>query len=72
MNGNIHIERLTQADERTCEELNRLLPQLSSDQIQLTLERLKAMTADPNIHLKVLKDGDRIIGTATLLTLIHI
>lgn len=65
----IEIARLTEANEKALREVIALLPQLrspASSPHSASMEELKAMTNDANVALFVARDGEKIIGMATL------
>jgi len=72
-NNSIKFERLTEVSENTCAELTALIKQLMSSKISSTFwlglkkGSLEQALKDKNAQFFVLKDGERIIGTATLI-----
>jgi len=62
------IERLTIANEEMVKDIARLLPQLRSDvsEHSTSLSELEKIVQDKNVALVVAKDGDRIVGMASL------
>lgn len=68
MDSNMKIERITQFRPEFVEEINALLPQLSPDKV-FTAEQLRAMLEDKNVYLLGLFDGEKLVGTATLILL---
>lgn len=65
----ILIERLTEATAAAASELAALGSKLHEDLRSLSEKELSSITADPNIILMVVKDGERVIGMATLYVL---
>jgi GNAT superfamily N-acetyltransferase len=63
----MHIEEVAEATAEVHEALARLLPQLNDTLPIPTMERLHALLADPAATLLVAREGDRIIGTATVI-----
>lgn len=62
----LRIETATEATPRVHAALAHLLPQLNSQLLVPTMERLKAIMADPAVTLMLASNGDGIIGTATV------
>jgi ribosomal protein S18 acetylase RimI-like enzyme len=64
----VEITRLKEANQQYVADINTLLPQLreNSDEHRATLEELQQITSDANVALIVAKDGERIVGMATL------
>ena len=62
------IVRLTDAREGIVSDIERLLPQLRSDASEhsTSLSDLEKIVHDKNVALAVAKDGERIVGMATL------
>jgi hypothetical protein len=61
----VRIEAVKEATPEIEAALARLLPQLNATLSLPTMERLRALVADPAATLLVARDGDEIIGTAT-------
>lgn len=59
------IEKLTQATESALQDINRVNGQLHEGRVG-TLEDLQALLANENNTMIVAKDGEKIIGIATL------
>lgn len=59
------IERLTEATQSALEDINRVNGQLHEGRVG-TVEDLQALLANENNTMIVAKDGDKIIGIATL------
>jgi len=63
----IEIEEVTEATEEVHEALRRLLPQLNPTLQVPARERIERLMADPAVTLVMARDGDRIVGTATVI-----
>jgi GNAT superfamily N-acetyltransferase len=63
----MRIEAATEASPELERALARLLPQLNATLPVPTMQRLKAIIADPAVTLLVARDGDDVIGTATVI-----
>jgi GNAT superfamily N-acetyltransferase len=63
----MRIEPATEATPELEQALARLLPQLNATLPVPTMQRLKAIIADPAVTLLVAWDGDDLIGTATVI-----
>src|ERR1041385_8173891 len=63
----MRIEEVTEATPEVHAALQHLLPQLNPNLELPTLERLQRILADPAVTLLVARDGDRIVGTTTLI-----
>ncbi len=63
----VRIEAVTEATPEVHEALARLLPQLNPDLRVPTMERLRAMVADPSVTLFLARDGENVVGTTTLI-----
>jgi len=63
----VRIEAVKEATPEIEAALARLLPQLNATLPLPTMERLRALVADPAATLLVARDGDEIIGTATVI-----
>src|SRR5579864_9585765 len=61
------IEEVTAATDEVHEALTRLLPQLNPNLHLPTRERIERLIADPAVTLVIARDGDRIVGTATVI-----
>ena len=64
----ITFEQLTEASEAAVQDINQLLPQLreSTDEHTCTLAELQEIVSDKKIAFMVAKDGEKIIGMASL------
>jgi ribosomal protein S18 acetylase RimI-like enzyme len=62
----VHVEVAKEATAELVDALNRLLPQLSSNAAPLTMADLTELTASSAITLFVARDGERIVGSLTL------
>jgi GNAT superfamily N-acetyltransferase len=63
----VHIEAAMEATPEVYAALARLLPQLNSQLPIPTMERLRAMIADPAVTLLFAQEGEEIVGTATVI-----
>ena len=63
----MRIEEITEATAEIHLALGRLLPQLNPNLGVPKIERLQALMADPAVTLLVARDGDQIVGTATVI-----
>jgi GNAT superfamily N-acetyltransferase len=63
----VRIEAVREASSEVEQALARLLPQLNPTLPAPTMERLQALMADPAVTLLVARDGDAIVGTATVI-----
>jgi len=63
----VRIETVTEATQEVHAALARLLPQLNSKLPIPTMDRLRAIVADPAVSLLVARDGEEIVGTTTLI-----
>jgi len=63
----MHIEEVAEPTDEVHQALSRLLPQLNDTLPVPTMERLRALIADPAATLLVAREGNRIIGTATVI-----
>jgi GNAT superfamily N-acetyltransferase len=63
----VRIEAVTEATPGVHEALARLLPQLNPDLPVPTMERLRALVADPSATLLLARDGEEVVGTTTLI-----
>jgi GNAT superfamily N-acetyltransferase len=63
----VRIEAVTEATPEVHEALARLLPQLNPDLPVPTMERLRALVADPSATLFLARDGQEVVGTTTLI-----
>jgi GNAT superfamily N-acetyltransferase len=63
----MRIEAATEATPELLEALTALLPQLNPQLKPITMERLERVVADPATTLLVVRDGERIAGTAAVL-----
>lgn len=65
------IEQLKEVTEVNAEEINNLLRQLAHDQASftpVTFAALQSIVKDKNLVVMVAREGDKIVGTATLIT----
>ena len=63
----VQIEPAVEATHEVYAALARLLPQLNSQLPIPTMERLQAIIADPAVTLLFARDGQEIVGTATVI-----
>jgi GNAT superfamily N-acetyltransferase len=63
----IRIEAVTEATTEVHDALARLLPQLNPTLPPPDMARLQRLLADPDVTLLVALDGDRIVGTTTVI-----
>jgi GNAT superfamily N-acetyltransferase len=63
----VRIEAVTEATAEVHAALAHLLPQLNPKLAVPTMERLKAIVADPAVTLLVARDDDQIVGTTTVI-----
>lgn len=63
----MRVEEVTTASAELHAALRRLLPQLNATLELPTAERIEALMADPAVTLVVARDGDEIVGTATVI-----
>jgi len=63
----VRIESVSEATPEVHAALARLLPQLNSQLPVPTMERLRAIIADPAVALLLARDGEQIVGTTTLI-----
>lgn len=63
----VRIEAATEASPQLQAALARLLPQLNAVLPVPTMERLRAIIADPAVTLLLAIDGDQTVGTATVI-----
>ena len=63
----IRIEAVTEATTEVHDALARLLPQLNATLPPPDMARLQRLLADPDVTLLVALDGDRIVGTTTVI-----
>jgi GNAT superfamily N-acetyltransferase len=63
----MRIEAATEATPELLDALKSLLPQLNPELPPLTMARLDKVIADPATTLLVVRDGEAINGTATVL-----
>jgi len=64
----VRIEAANEVTEELYEALARLLPQLNATLPVPSIERIEAILADPAATLLVAREGDRIVGTATVIS----
>jgi GNAT superfamily N-acetyltransferase len=63
----LHIEAVTEATPEIYAALENLLPQLNSHLSVPTMERLRALVADPAVTLLLARDGRKVVGTTTVI-----
>ncbi len=63
----MQVEEVSDATDEVHEALKRLLPQLNPNLPLPTRERIERLLRDPAVTLVVARDGDRIVGTATVI-----
>jgi len=63
----LEIAEVAEATAEVHEALTRLLPQLNPNLPLPTRERIQALMDDPAVTLVIARDGDRIVGTATVI-----
>jgi GNAT superfamily N-acetyltransferase len=63
----MRIEAVREATPEIEQALARLLPQLNPTLPVPTMQRLQALMADPAVTVLVARDGDEIVGTATVI-----
>jgi GNAT superfamily N-acetyltransferase len=64
----VRVDQVTEeATPEVYAALERLLPQLNSQLPIPTMERLRAIVADPAVSLLVAREGEQIIGTTTVI-----
>ena len=63
----IKILELRRATPQALKDINKLLPQLSKTPIRLSLSLLDSIIKDKNTRLVVAKEGEQIVGMATLI-----
>ena len=63
----VSIEAVTEPTPEVHAALARLLPQLNPQLPVPTMERLRAIIADPAVTLLLARDGDQIVGTTTVI-----
>jgi len=63
----MRIEAVREATPEVEQALSRLLPQLNATLPLPTMDRLRALMADPAATLLFARDGDEIIATATVI-----
>lgn len=63
----VQIETVTEATPEVHAALAQLLPQLNSQLPVPTLERLRALAADPAVTLLLAMDGQDVVGTTTVI-----
>lgn len=63
----VSVEPATQATPEVHAALARLLPQLNPQLPVPTMERLQAILADPAVTLLLAREGQLIVGTATVI-----
>jgi ribosomal protein S18 acetylase RimI-like enzyme len=63
----VRVAEATEATPELHTALARLLPQLNPQLPVPTMERLQAIMADPSVTLFLAKDGEEVVGTATVI-----
>jgi GNAT superfamily N-acetyltransferase len=63
----VRIEAVTEATSEVHVALGRLLPQLNPQLPIPTMERLRAIVADPAVTLLLARDGETVVGTTTVI-----
>jgi len=63
----MNIEEVTEATAEVHEALVRLLPQLNPTLPLPARDRIERLIGDPAVTLVVAREGDRIVGTATVI-----
>jgi GNAT superfamily N-acetyltransferase len=63
----VNIEAATEATPEVYAALERLLPQLNPQLPVPTMDRLRAIIADPAVTLLLARDGEEIVGTTTVI-----
>ena len=63
----MRIEAVTEATAEVHAALARLLPQLNPTLALPDRERIRALVADPDVTLLLARDGDDVVGTATVI-----
>lgn len=66
----IKLSKLKDADKNSWEDINRLIPQLSSSARKLSFRDFGKMAHDKNVLFFVFRDGGRIIGMGLLVFLL--
>jgi ribosomal protein S18 acetylase RimI-like enzyme len=67
MDSNMKIERITEFSPALLEGLNKLYLQLSSSGRQIAAAYLENVLKDKNVYLYCMYEGERMIGTGTVL-----
>ena len=63
----VRIETVTEATPEVHDSLARLLPQLNSELLVPSMERLRELIADPAVTLLLARDGRDVVGTTTVI-----
>ena len=63
----MRIEAVTRSTPEIHEALGRLLPQLNANLVVPDAERMNRLLNDPDVVLLVGRDGERIVGTTTVI-----
>jgi GNAT superfamily N-acetyltransferase len=63
----VRIETVTVATPEVHEALARLLPQLNDKLPVPTMARIQALVADPAVTLLLARDGEKVVGTTTVI-----
>ena len=63
----VNIEAVIEATPEVYSALERLLPQLNPQLPVPTMDRLRAIIADPAVTLLLARDGEEIVGTTTVI-----
>ena len=66
----VDVELLTEVDDETAEAVARLVPQVSSRVTEVSGDRVRAVAAGPASCIVVARVAGRVVGSATLLTLV--
>jgi GNAT superfamily N-acetyltransferase len=63
----VRVDQVTEATPEIYAALERLLPQLNSQLPIPTMERLRAIVADPAVSLFLAREDERVVGTTTVI-----
>jgi GNAT superfamily N-acetyltransferase len=63
----VRVDQVTEATPEIYAALERLLPQLNSQLPIPTMERLRAIVADPAVSLLLAREDERVVGTTTVI-----
>ena len=72
MTDNFIIKKISRFSEKTLKDLNNLLLQISTSGYQMDSTRLKKVIKNKNTYLMALYEGEKIIGTITLVSVFQI